>query len=130
MLLITAQSQACLVLDGKVDQPHEFVGRWARLVADTVWSDTIELAADGRARGSLDHSMPDSTRWAVVHSRFGEGFCLGPRGKRNCQPFRLEGDTLVLGTMPKQSTGVGRASASRSPPRCAGVTFHPLPAAG
>lgn len=102
-VLVITQSEACTHLDAKVSQPSEFIGRWARLVTDTVWSDTIELVADGSVRASPDRMMPDGTRWAVVHSRFGEGFCLGARRQPNCQGFRLEGDTLVLGILPKQS---------------------------
>lgn len=90
-------------LDATVSHPHEFVGRWARLVADTSWRDTIELDAEGGVHDALDRPMPDSTHWDVVHSRFGEGFCFGPRRRPNCQAFRLEGDTLVLGNIRKQS---------------------------
>jgi hypothetical protein len=103
LLLIVGQGQACVGLDAKASQPGELAGRWARLVADSVWSDTVELIADGRMRGWNRRTVPDSTRWAVVHSRLGDAFCAGPRSQPDCQTFRLEGDTLVLGRVPKQS---------------------------
>jgi hypothetical protein len=103
MLLITGQGQACTRLDAKVSQPGEFAGRWARLVTDTSWGDTVELFTDGRVHGWNRLTILDSTRWAVIHSRFGDAFCAGPRSHPNCQPYRLEGDTLVLGRVPRQS---------------------------
>jgi len=102
-LLITGQAQACMRLDAKVSQPGEFAGRWARLVSDTLWTDTVELVADGRVQGWNGVAVLDNTHWAIVHSRFGDAFCFGSRRQPNCRPFRLEGDTLVLGRMPKQS---------------------------
>jgi hypothetical protein len=103
VLVITGQGQACMRLDAKVSQPAAFVGRWARLVSDTLWSDTVELVADGRVRGWNGPAVSDSTHWTVVQSRFGDAFCVGPRRHPNCRPFRLEGDTLVLGRVPKQA---------------------------
>lgn len=103
VLIITGQSQACTPLDAKVSQPSEFAGRWVRLVSDTLWSDTVELVADGHVRGWKVATVPDSTHWAVVESRYGHALCVGPRGQPGCQTFRLEGDTLVLGRVPKQS---------------------------
>lgn len=96
LALVAMQSQGCARLDAKISRPPEFVGRWARLIADTAWTDTIELFPDGRVR-SRDNTVPDSARWAVVQSRVaGQGFCLGPRHQPNCRDFRLEGDTLVV----------------------------------
>jgi len=103
VLIIVGQGFACLTAKAKVSQPRELVGRWARLGADTAWSDTIELLADGRVSGSARPSVTDSTRWSVVQSRFGLAFCAGARSQSRCQPFRLEGDTLVLGRVPTQS---------------------------
>ena len=91
-------------LDATVSRPTTFVGRWARLVSDTAWTDTVELFADGGARGWSGRTEPDGTRWDIVHSRVGgDGFCAGPPSRPNCQPYRLEGDTLVLGRLPKQT---------------------------
>jgi hypothetical protein len=103
VLRIAGQGQARTRLDAKVSQPREFADRWVRLVSDTLWSDTVELIADGRVRRWNGPTVPDSTRWAVVQSRVGDALCIGPRTHPNCQPFRLEGDTLVLGPVPKQS---------------------------
>jgi hypothetical protein len=86
-----------------VSQPLELTGRWARLAADNSWSDTVELFADGRVQGWSATAKLDTVRWAVVHSRFGDALCAGPRSKPNCQPFRLESDTLVLGRAPQPS---------------------------
>jgi len=95
LVLLVTRSLGCTRLDANVSRPPEFVGWWARLVADTSWIDTIELRPDGSVR-SRDNTVSDSVSWAVVHSRVGEGFCLGSRHQPNCRDFRLEGDTLVL----------------------------------
>ena len=78
-------------------RPAELTGRWVRLQQDGTWSDTISYLADGRVLGSTGHPIAESVRWTVVHSaRFGEEFCETNLRAR-CHPFRLEGDTLVVG---------------------------------
>jgi hypothetical protein len=102
VLLLAIQEYSCIPLDAKVSRPPEFAGRWARLVSDTSWSDTIELVPDGRVRG-WKAATSDSSHWAVVQSHYGDALCIGLRRQPNCQPYRLEGDTMVLGRTPKQS---------------------------
>ena len=91
---------ACLSLDATVSHPSELVGRWARLRADHTWGDTVVLQASGTMLDA-SASPSDSLRWSVVRSRTaGAGLCFGRARAAKCQPYRLEGDTLIVGSLP------------------------------
>lgn len=90
-------------IDAKVIQPPELVGQWARFGPDTAWRDTIDLLPNGQARGWDGQATPDTGRWAVVSMPRAAGLCIGAPSKPNCQTYRLEGDTLVIGRLPHQS---------------------------
>ena len=99
-LFVVGWSQACDPFAGTVSQPTEYVGRWARFAGGDSWTDTVELFVNGSTRGQDSAATIEPARWAIVRTRFGSSFCFGSNGKPNCQQFRLEGDTLVLGFMP------------------------------
>jgi hypothetical protein len=91
-------SSGCDFMSAQVVHPPELTGKWVRLRADGTWGDTLSYLADGGVRGSPGHPIPASARWVVVRSKAaGEGFCVGDDRDRSCRPFRLEGDTLVVG---------------------------------
>ena len=90
---------ACHLPDAKVTHPPELVARWARLHADGSWSDTVDLRADGGASIPF-MTPPDSQRWSMVTAReTGSALRFARTSHSDCQQFRLEGDTLVLGTI-------------------------------
>jgi len=92
---------ACRPFDATVSQPSELTGRWARLSPNQTWSDTVVLAPNGAVFGASPASDTDDLRWSVVRSRVaGRALCLGPARAPHCQPYRLEGDTLVVGRLP------------------------------
>jgi hypothetical protein len=94
---LAAALAGCLGLDAQVVHPAQFVGKWVRLRSDGTWGDTLEYLADGRVVGSVGHPVPLTDRWVVVRSKLaGEGFCAGAPTKPACQPFRLDGDTLLV----------------------------------
>ena len=97
LAVIAGLAFGCGSLDVTVSRPRELAGRWARLRADSVWTDTLILGANGRVTDPLEVSSADSSHWSVVRSRFGEGLCIGRGNHMRCQPYRLEGDTLVWG---------------------------------
>ena len=97
VLLSITMSAGCMALDAEILHPTALIGRWVRLRSDGSWGDTLEYLSSGHVRGSVGHSVPASARWSVVRSRLGEGFCAIDVNERSCQPYRLEGDTLVLG---------------------------------
>lgn len=91
----------CARLDATVSQPGELAGAWARLGSDTAWADTLALIADGTVRDQRSAATSSRLRWAVVRSRLaGTALCIGPARTPECKPYRLEGDTLILGRLP------------------------------
>lgn len=102
MALVTGLlTSACAPFDAaSISQPAELTGRWARLRADQTWGDTVVLQANGIVIDA-PHTVADSLRWSVVQSRVaGVALCLGPPRTPHCEPYRLEGDTLVVGRLP------------------------------
>jgi len=92
---------ACRPLDATVSQPAELAGRWARLSSDQTWGDTLVLAPNGAVLTASRDSDADSLRWSVISSRVaGIALCLGPARTPRCEPYRLEGDTLIVGLLP------------------------------
>lgn len=100
MLLAAAPVTACGRYDVHVVRPPELVGRWA---TDSLWTDTVELLADGRTLGWHGRSERDSVRWSVVQTRAGAALCVGAPRQAVCERFRFAGDTLIVGRLPKES---------------------------
>jgi hypothetical protein len=91
---------ACALGDAKVVYPAELTGKWVHRRPDGTWGDTVAYLADGRMVGSQGHVVASAASWAVVRSRVaGEGLCITEAAKPACNPFRLVGDTLVVGTI-------------------------------
>lgn len=90
----------CALSDASINRPTGLVGRWVQLRDDGSWGDTVAYLADGRLRGSRGVAIPDSADWSVVTFRGSDGLCAEPV-TRTCEPFRLVGDTLVVGEVGK-----------------------------
>jgi hypothetical protein len=90
----------CATIDASISQPGELTGQWARLGADTAWSDTVRLLADGTVQNQQRASARDSLHWGVLRSQFGVALCIGSPKAPQCNPYRLEGDTLIVGRLP------------------------------
>jgi hypothetical protein len=103
LLLLTTPGLACVPFDTRVSRPRELVGSWARWRSDTTWADTVELFPDGSVRGWGRATDRDSISWMLIHTRVGDALCVGSRRQPGCETYRLEGDTLVLGDMPRNS---------------------------
>jgi len=91
---------ACAMPDAHVVRPAELTGAWVRQRADGTWGDTLRYLADGRVLGSAGSPMPAAARWSVVRptsKATGQAFCVLGTAARACQPFRLDGDTLIVG---------------------------------
>ena len=93
---LTATAVACLPRDLSVEHPAELTGRWSQLRPDGSWADTVEYLADGRVRVAAA-PVDTSARWSVVRDSDYRAFCRIGFASRSCVPFRLEGDTLVVG---------------------------------
>lgn len=84
-----------------LEHPHELVGRWVRLRADSTWGDTVELLADGSVRGSTGHPISPVGKWGVRAGPLGSRMmCTADEKQNYCQTFRLDGQTMVLDNGP------------------------------
>ena len=100
----------CARPDVESARPPELTGAWVRLRADGTWGDTLQYLADGRVLGSTGHPVPATAQWSVIRSKVaGEAFCGWNAKDRDCQPYRLEGDTLVVGYIQQSPTYLRRA---------------------
>lgn len=96
-LIAMCSLAGCIRDEATLVQPAELSGRWVRLQQDGTWGDTLTYLADGQMVGSTSHAVAAGARWSVLRSRrAGEAFCTMDSTVRTCQPFRIEGDTLVL----------------------------------
>lgn len=88
---------ACLPHDYAVLHPPALTGRWVQLRADGSWGDTFEYLADGRVRIAAAPVIDTALDWSVLRYRKSDALCRRDHATSSCQPFRLEGDTLVVG---------------------------------
>jgi hypothetical protein len=79
-------------------RPSELTGRWVLSHADGTWGDTTTWNSDGGMLGSTNHPVPIDARWVVRTADDGtRAICISGGNQSNCQPFVINGDTLIWG---------------------------------